>query len=184
MMTKVFIGGSRKISTLNADVRSRLDRIMEKRFPILVGDANGADKAVQSYLRSKDYSLVEVFCTGNECRNNHGEWPIREILSDAKHRSFEFFSSKDRAMADEASVGLMIWDGKSKGTLMNVLRLLNAGKKVAVYVSASKDFVDLKSIDDWNKFNSSYVDASPKRKERRAKPENRADGGNFHPALF
>jgi len=183
-MTKVFIGGSRKISKLNADVRFRLDRIMEKHFPILVGDANGADKAVQTYLRSKGYSQVEVFCTGNECRNNRGDWPVRAISSDAKHRSFEFYSSKDRAMADEASVGLMIWDGKSKGTLMNVLRLLNAGKKVAIYISSSKNFVDLKNVDDWNEFNSSYVVESEEDAARRGTAGHRSHQGEYHPALF
>lgn len=181
-MTKVFIGGSRKISKLSADVRSRIDRIMEKHFPILVGDANGADKAVQTYLRSKGYSQVEVFCTGDECRNNHGDWPIRSVFSDAKHRSFDFYSSKDRAMADEASVGLMIWDGKSKGTLMNVLRLLNSGKKVAIYISSSKNFVDLKSVDDWNEFNSMYVTEHKDRTKR--PPEQRTNSGDYHPALF
>jgi hypothetical protein len=43
---KVFIAGSRWLSRLSADVRSRLDTIIEKGFTILIGDANGADKAV------------------------------------------------------------------------------------------------------------------------------------------
>lgn len=46
-MRKVFIGGSRRVSRLHADVRRRLDRIVEKRLPVLAGDANGADKAHQ-----------------------------------------------------------------------------------------------------------------------------------------
>ena len=71
-MTKVFIGGSRRISRLDADVKRRIDRMIEKRLQVLVGDANGADKAVQEYLRTKDYDLVEVFCSGDACRNNRG----------------------------------------------------------------------------------------------------------------
>ena len=63
-MMKVFIGGSRYVSRLSADVRRRLDNIVEKRLPVLVGDANGADKAVQRYLQSKHYDLVAVFCAG------------------------------------------------------------------------------------------------------------------------
>ena len=46
-MTKVFIGGSRRVTRLNADVQRRIDKIIEQGFPILVGDANGADKAIQ-----------------------------------------------------------------------------------------------------------------------------------------
>ena len=54
-MTKVFIAGSRQITRLPADVRTRLDVMIEKGFQILVGDANGADKAVQRYLADKSY---------------------------------------------------------------------------------------------------------------------------------
>ena len=49
-MTKVFIAGSRQLSRLNADVKRRIETMIEKGFTILVGDANGADKAVQRYL--------------------------------------------------------------------------------------------------------------------------------------
>jgi hypothetical protein len=38
-------------------------------------------------------------------------------------KDFEYYATKDRAMAAEATVGLMLWDGQSRGTLMNVLRL-------------------------------------------------------------
>ena len=75
-MTKVFIGGSRRVSRLNADVRRRIDRIIEQGFPVFVGDANGADKAVQKYLQSRGYEAVEVFCSGGQCRNNLGNWPV------------------------------------------------------------------------------------------------------------
>ena len=44
---KVFVGGSRHVSRLNERVRERLDKIIQKRLPILIGDASGADKAVQ-----------------------------------------------------------------------------------------------------------------------------------------
>ena len=38
-------------------------------------------------------------------------------------------------MSEEASFGLMIWDGESAGTLMNVLRLLKQNKSVADFRS-------------------------------------------------
>ncbi len=149
-MTKVFIGGSRRITRLNADVKHRIDRIVEKRLPVVVGDANGADKAVQEYLRSRSYDLVEVFCSGDSCRNNTGEWPVRSIPVNGKEKGFSFYATKDRAMADEASVGLMLWDKKSAGTLMNVLRLIRQDKKVVIYVSPDCEFVDVKAESDWD----------------------------------
>jgi hypothetical protein len=71
-MNRVFIGGSRHASSLSPEVKSRLDRIMDRQYSIIVGDAIGADKAVQSYLQGKGYRDVEVFCAGGECRNNCG----------------------------------------------------------------------------------------------------------------
>jgi hypothetical protein len=49
-MTTVFIGGSRHITRLTSDVRARLDRIVSSHLPVVVGDANGADKVVQGDL--------------------------------------------------------------------------------------------------------------------------------------
>jgi hypothetical protein len=149
---KVFVAGSRHVSRLSADVRRRLDNIIDKRLPVVVGDANGADKAVQSYLHSKRYDLVEVFCAGDRCRNNLGGWPVRMIQANGKRRDFSFYATKDRAMAEEATYGLMIWDGKSVGTLMNVARLVRQGKTVVVYTVPAKTFTDLKTEADWAAF--------------------------------
>lgn len=148
-MTKVFIGGSRRVSRLNADVRRRIDRIIERGFAVLVGDANGTDKAVQKYLQSRGYEAVEVFCSGGECRNNLGKWPVRAVAPPQARRDFSYYAAKDEQMAQEASVGLMIWDGKSVGTLANAARLLRQDKKVVVYATPAKRFLTLKAEDDW-----------------------------------
>ena len=47
-MTKVFIGGSRAITRLHPEVAKRLRNIIDGKLMVLVGDANGADKAVQA----------------------------------------------------------------------------------------------------------------------------------------
>jgi len=67
-MTKVFIGGSRKLTRLNKEVKKRLDNIIGRGFTVLVGDANGADKAVQRYLAGENYDSVEVLCMAGGCR--------------------------------------------------------------------------------------------------------------------
>lgn len=179
-MTKVFIGGSRRISRLNADVKRRIDRIVEKRLQVLVGDANGADKAVQEYLRSKGYDLVEVFCSGDSCRNNRGGWATRMIPvpKNGKRKDFSFYATKDRAMADEATVGLMLWDRESVGTVMNVLRLVRNQKAVVVYVAPDHEFVDVKTEGDWERFLARCGDAL---KERIAKETRAEQGGAREP---
>jgi len=153
-MTKVFIGGSRRVSRLNVDVRRRIDRIIEQGFPVLVGDANGVDKAVQKYLQSQGYKAVEVFCSAGECRNNLGKWPIRAIATSQARRNFDFYAAKDEQMAQEASVGFMIWDGESVGTLANAARLLRQGKKVVVYSTPAKRFLALRAEADWQRLAS------------------------------
>ncbi|MEW6262427.1 MAG: hypothetical protein AB1641_05060 [Thermodesulfobacteriota bacterium] len=154
-MTKVFIGGSRSVSRLNEDVRRRIDRIVEQGFPVLIGDANGADKAVQKYLQSRGYDLVEVFCSGGECRNNLGQWPVRAIATRQTLRNFDYYAAKDEQMALEASIGFMIWDGKSAGTLANVARLLRQDKKVVVYATPDRRFLTLNAPADWEHLLSS-----------------------------
>jgi hypothetical protein len=119
----VFVAGSRQISRLPTEVRSRLDTMIEKGFQILVGDANGADKAIQRYLADKSYPNVLVHCMKDHCRNNVGHWPTREVDAPRGARGFDYYSLKDRAMADAAEYGLMLWDGKSKGTVNNVVNL-------------------------------------------------------------
>ena len=51
-------------------------------------------------------------------------------------------------MSHDADYGFMIWDGESKGTLNNVLNLVQQGKAVLVYRSPSREFIQIKSIDD------------------------------------
>ncbi|MFZ1887043.1 MAG: hypothetical protein WAU33_03365 [Candidatus Binataceae bacterium] len=158
-MNAVFVGGSRHVSHLGAEVQKRLDKIVEKKLPVLIGDANGADKAVQQYLANKHYAYVEVFCAGDICRNNLGGWKLRRITTETKDRTFDFYAAKDRTMSREATVGLMIWDGKSVGTLLNVLRLLRNHKKAVVYHVGEQQFWELKNESEWPLF-VSHCDAA------------------------
>ncbi|HMD83438.1 MAG TPA: hypothetical protein VKO18_01915 [Terriglobia bacterium] len=153
-MMKVFIGGSRRVSRLDERVKGRLDEIIRKQLPVIIGDANGADRAVQDYFHQRAYEQVEVFCTEGRCRNNVGNWRIRPVPAPAggKH-DFEYYAAKDRLMAEEGSIGFMLWDGKSRGTLANVLRLMEQGKKVVVYLAPSKQFTTLRNMSDWVQFN-------------------------------
>lgn len=136
---KVFIGGSRAVSKLNAIIRDRLDDLIKRGCTILVGDANGADKAVQTYFAKNHYNNVTVFCM-EECRNNVGGWPTRSIEPPAGSRGFSYYAAKDFVMAEEAQCGMMLWDAKSKGTLQNMLNLVATGKRTLVYFAPSKDF--------------------------------------------
>jgi len=149
---KVFIGGSRTIKCLAVAVRQRLNRIIERQLSVVIGDAYGVDRAVQEYFKNRHYPQVEVFCMAGGCRNNVGSWPICFIAAPSTKKDFRYYSTKDQAMADEATVGFMIWDGKSIGTLANVFRLISQCKKVVVYTVPTSRFTDLKNLADWESF--------------------------------
>ncbi len=123
-MNTIFVGGSRRVSRLSAQARERLKNVTNSGAHIIVGDANGADKAVQKFLHDASYGNVTVFCSGNVCRNNIGEWHTHHVNAPKDLKGFDFYAAKDREMAREADFGLMIWDGISLGTLLNILRLI------------------------------------------------------------
>lgn len=149
-MTKIFLGGSRRMSRLTDAVRARIDNIIKDGLEVLVGDANGADKVFQKYLAEHKYSKVMVFCTA-ECRNNVSGWQTRRVGSDRRTRDFKFYTAKDLAMCREADYGLMLWDGRSVGTLNNIVNLANDKKKVVVYFAPKKDFTTVRSVEDLKK---------------------------------
>lgn len=147
-MKKVFLSGSRRLTRLPVEVCQRLDEMIRRELTILVGDANGADKAVQTYFADRQYPNVTVHCSGGDCRNNVGRWPVRVIHAPHRARDFAFFTAKDAAMAEEADVGLALWDGQSTGTLVNVARLVARGKPAVVYIAPTRTFSTLKTPDD------------------------------------
>ncbi len=147
-MTKVFFGGSRKLSQLNSAIKERADNIIGKGFEVLIGDADGADKTMQKYLVEKGYKNVIVFCMGDTCRNNLGNWQIKTVTSNRNKKDFSYFATKDKEMSEQADYGFMLWDGKSKGTLNNIINLLQRNKYVLVYLSPSKEFFTLKRSSD------------------------------------
>lgn len=174
-MTKVFIGGSRKIKRLTADVQRRLDRIIEKGLPVVIGDAIGADKAAQAYLHRHGYGSVEVFCSDEMPRNNLGGWPIRAIRPGHSRKDFDYYATKDRQMALEAEVGLMVWDGESRGTLLNILRLVNQQKPVVVYVGPQRLFTDVRAARDFERLAARLDRAAARRLQEQALSEGLVD---------
>jgi hypothetical protein len=147
-MHSVFVAGSRALPKLNTPVKERLDNIVKQNFTVLVGDANGADKAVQRYLAERRYEHVVVYCM-DACRNNIGNWPTHpHTAKPGLRRDRQYYGIKDLAMAKDAGCGFMIWDGRSKGTLTNIINLVNAEKKVLLYSAPKRHFFTLRTVDD------------------------------------
>lgn len=170
-MNTIFIGGSRHVSRLPAEVKKRLENVISSGHRVIIGDANGADKAVQQYLFDFAYDKVIVFCSGTKYRNNLGQWCTRNVVAPKNLRGFQFYAAKDREMAREADFGLMIWDGKSTGTILNILRLVRAGKKAVLFNVQEKDWINIRTEGDWKAFLSRCDEELRCELRERATPE-------------
>ena len=170
-MTTVFVGGSRRVTRLPIEAKNRINNIVHQGFGILVGDANGVDKAVQRYLADVNYDNVTVYCSGKTSRNNIGQWATRNVSVGKSEKNFQFYAAKDREMAQQAEFGLMIWDGKSPGTILNVLRLVRASKKAVLISIPGKSEVEFKRKEDWDVFLLQFTSKLLRDLESRAIPD-------------
>ncbi|WP_339348560.1 hypothetical protein [uncultured Sphingomonas sp.] len=141
----VFISGSIAIRHLSSAVTARIAAIVERDLPVLIGDARGVDNAVQRLIAERGTTNVTVFCADGFPRNNVGDWPVRNIAGEGRHGTAAFHAVKDRAMAVEAGAGLVIWDGRSRGSLANIHRLCARGCFVAVWLEREGRFENLNS---------------------------------------
>jgi len=146
-MTTIFIGGSRAVSRLNALVRDKLDDFIRRQCMVLIGDANGADKVVQQHFANRGYQHVTVYCMEHR-RNNLGNWPTRHVPTPSVRTGFAYYAAKDLAMARDAKCGMMLWDGKSKGTLNNLQQLITTSKKALVHLAPKGTLYKLSTQQD------------------------------------
>lgn len=133
---KVFISGSITIKKLPKIAIEKIDNIIKQNFTVLIGDANGVDSHVQKYLFGKGYRNVIVYFAGNQIRNNLGQWKT-ENISASRKTGRELYTLKDVKMANDANYGLMIWDGKSEGTLNNINVMKSKSKRFFVILNGT-----------------------------------------------
>lgn len=145
-MPTIFAGGSLNIKHLHPLFLERLRNVISSNMNVVVGDADGADKAIQEFLHEMGAVSVMIYCSGPNPRNNVGDWPTRVVSSEAEPGTRAFFTAKDLEMAKVADYGLMVWDGKSTGTLSNTIELLKRGKKSVVFVNRDRAFVTVSDV--------------------------------------
>ena len=147
-MKTIFLSGSRHITKLSESVRQRISNMIQHGFDLVIGDADGADRAMQDYLAERAYPNVTVFFAGARCRNNAGQWHTLAIPVDRGLSGREVHVQKDKAMAKRADYGLVLWNGKSAGSIANVFELLRGGKRSVVYYAPEQQFHNIATIDD------------------------------------
>jgi len=146
----IFIAGSREIYALDKVVVEKLNKIYSNKYTVLVGDAKGVDTAVQKYFANLEYDNVIIYASEGKARNNVGNWIVKKIDVSAHVNGFDYYKLKDKAMSDNADYGFMIWNGKSKGTLNNIINLINSNKTTVVYLTKTNSFYDISSLEKLN----------------------------------
>ncbi len=148
-MTMIFLGGSRDIFELPVPVIERIGAIVAAEHGVLIGDAPGADAEMQGLLAGYNYEHVGVFHAETEPRNNLGDWAAYHIPPADGAQGFALHAGKDREMARRADFGLMVWDGASPGTCLNVLRLAMINNPCVVYDTMRGTVATVYNTVDW-----------------------------------
>lgn len=149
---KLFISGSISSKEIPQSIINIVDKAKQINHEIIVGDAPGIDKNIQDMLSVDGYMNVSVYHVGMKPRNlSNPDWKVNRIKVDTedgkmyKNGKFTRLAQmrKDKAMANDANYGLVIWQdtkinrfGKvevSKGSLNNIYNLLIQNKKVGLY---------------------------------------------------
>lgn len=147
-VSTVFIAGSITIKKLHFSVLDRLKNMMDGEFKIIVGDADGADKSIQEFLFQHNYPHVIVYHSGNDVRNNLGNWQTKATITKHRVGTRAFFTAKDEDMAKDADMGVMLWDSKSTGTLKNIIELISRHKKSTVFINKEQYFQRVYNVEE------------------------------------
>lgn len=89
-------------------VKREIDKIVKSNAKIIVGDAPGADTAIQKYLDNLEYKNVKVYTADPEVRNNVGKWEVEKIGADGLTDDRDIRLQKDIAMTKAATRALAI----------------------------------------------------------------------------
>ena len=119
----IFISGSRSISDYDT-VQHYLSSF--KLDHVLVGDCYGVDYQVQIYCSINNIPYTVYYCgVQPRCYRESG-------ISSLKRISNANQSIKDIVMSIACNSGIVIWDGKSKGSWNNYCRLKDMNKHVTL----------------------------------------------------
>ena len=128
---KVFLGGSKTAVMLPRELTELIDSYCQQKASFLIGDCFGADQLMQEYLYERGYADVTVFVSGDHVRHHSGTYPIRHIPAEG-FSGFDFYCQKDFAMIEECDCAVMLWDGKTRGTRLNIWNMESLRKQCIV----------------------------------------------------
>ena len=138
-MMKVFISGSISIRELPSIVVKTLERIIENKLEILVGDAGGVDALVQKFCVQKAYFNVTVYTIYDTPRFlGSTDFHVKKIDVSANIKKEALRQQKkDEAMTRDCDYCFIIWDEKSNGSYANIRRANEFRKPFKIYFAKS-----------------------------------------------
>ena len=124
-----------KARELPIEVRERIDKAIESGTEIIVGEAAGANRLYQDYLKAKGYRNV-VVGHAVRLRYNAGNWKDVQYGKDLKER--------ERKMIDDCDSAIVIWMNHS-GVIAENLELLKRLQKPTFLYECSSETNEVKA---------------------------------------
>ena len=169
---RIFLCGSISVRELPSEVSQLVLGLSADKHEFLLGDAPGADLAFQKLLFQNGVESVQVFHSGTSLRNNVGRWKTRFVDSGLKG-GHAMHAAKDRVMASESDIGIMVWDGFSIGTITNAATMLRDGKSCYFYESNKMRLSEFGELSELSPLESEYVAEFAEMRKRIAKYDKR-----------
>lgn len=114
---------------LLAEVKERIDEVIASEMTVIVGEAAGASRLYQDYLKSKGYRDV-IVGHAVRLRYNAGSWRDVQYGKDLKER--------ERKMIEECDSAITIW-ADNRGVIAENLELLKRlGKPTYIYECSNR----------------------------------------------
>jgi hypothetical protein len=146
-MSSVFISGSIAVKNIPYDVEKSINKIIDQNISILIGDADGIDTMVQNYCKKHKYSNVTVYSIYSSPRYIVPGFNKKYVVvSTESKKERERQREKDAAMTADSDYSLVIWDGKSKGSYQNILRAIEANKKIKVFLQSENRYIEAAKV--------------------------------------
>jgi hypothetical protein len=144
---RLLLGGSKSFrgGQLPAEVREKIDEAIDRKMTIIVGEAPGANRLYQDYLKSRGYAKV-IVGHAKSIRYNAGKWPAVPYGNDVHER--------ETNMIEDCDSAIIIWADPSGVIAENLEILKRRGKPTFLYEYSSQtgraksDWLDPKRVYD------------------------------------
>lgn len=113
-----------KAKELPTEIKERIDEAMKRGMTMIVGEAPGASRLYQDYLKTKGYRRV-VVGHAVRLRYNAGNWRVVRYGKDLKER--------ERNMIEDCDSAIIIWVNNSGVIAENLELLKRLGRPTYLY---------------------------------------------------